>query len=147
MIKISKGLRELFLFCVVGVINTLLDFIVLNGLLLATGNKSPAVFALIKSISFTIAAVNSYFLNKHFTFSYKENSIGTFSKFLSISIISFFINVGIASLIYALLIQIYPLHYILLGNVSAVIGTLVSLGVNFLGYKFIVFKKENDARY
>src|SRR3989344_2855150 len=98
MIKISKGLRELFLFCVVGVINTLLDFIVLNGLLLATGNKSPAVFALIKSISFTIAAVNSYFLNKHFTFSYKENSIGTFSKFLSISIISFFINVGIASL-------------------------------------------------
>ncbi|MEO8638100.1 MAG: GtrA family protein [Candidatus Taylorbacteria bacterium] len=141
--KSNKTLKEVVTFISVGATNTGIDFLILNILLITSQMTGALSYTLFKSISFTVAAVNSFFLNKHFTFSYKEISSNIFFKFFLISIISFFINVGTASSLYVLLSQAHFGHHVILGNISALAGTVVALSINFLGYKFLVFKKND----
>jgi putative flippase GtrA len=85
--------------------------------------------------------VNSYFLNKFWTF---KSASGRFPRFFIISLIGFGINVGIASL----LVNIIGNPFAFLGvsdviwaNIGAIAATLCTMTWNFIGYKFIVFKK------
>lgn len=143
--QIHKNIRQIFSFCIVGAVNTIIDFTVLNILLFSLGGEGSARFAIYKSFSFIFAATNSYFLNKRFTFSYQENSVRIFSKFLLISTFSLIINVGVSSLIFIALSDIHFASGIIISNISATFGTIIALTANFLGYKFFVFKKRDKS--
>jgi putative flippase GtrA len=100
-------------------------------------------FSFFKIISFSCAAVNSYFWNKFWTFKKKETKVGTkeFSQFYLITGISLLLNVGIASLIVNSIGPQFGLTEKIWANIGAFIGVLGAFIWNFLGYKFIVFKK------
>ena len=55
-------------FAVVGVLNSGVDFGILNALMLITGLSSGAGFLAFKSISVTLGVINSYLWNKYWTF-------------------------------------------------------------------------------
>lgn len=136
-----KNIRQLISFCIIGGINTITDFFILNTFFLILGSESSVRFAVYKSISFTISAINSYFLNKYFTFSFKENSTKIFSKFFLISTIGLVVNVSVSTIAFSTLMKLNASSPIIMGNLSAVFGTIVALSINFLGYKFFVFKQ------
>ena len=138
-----SAIFQLFKFTLTGSLNTFIDFAVLNLLMQTLQVASGWYFSFFKLISFSCAAVNSYFWNKFWTFKKKETKVGTkeFSQFYLITGISLLINVGIASLIVNVMGPQFSLSETLWANVGALGGVLGAFIWNFLGYKFIVFKK------
>ena len=130
-------------FITVGISNTLIDWGVLNLLILITGIPAGLSYSVFKGISFLIALINSYFWNKFWTF--KKRDIGKsgteFLQFLVISATGMGINVGIASFVVNIIGPQAGISLKVWATMGAVIATVFSMVWNFLGYKFIVFKK------
>jgi len=147
-------------FAFVGFINTGIDFAILNLLMWMSGIYKGGEIIFLNAISFTVAAVNSYLMNKYWTFragppasSMTESStkslragekkeIGKeFVQFISISLIGILINTGIVYSVTTLIEPFFGFSTPVWANFAKAAATGVSLIWNFLGYKFIVFKK------
>lgn len=132
--------RELIVFGLVGVSNTVLDIgvtVILSWLLSAT---SGFLLAGVNVIGFTTAVINSYFLNKYWTFRHeKKSSRAEFTKFVAISLGGLVINTGVLLISEELLSDIVASVQIrvLAGKLTATFFTLVW---NYGGYKLFVFK-------
>ncbi|MDP4010523.1 MAG: GtrA family protein [Candidatus Spechtbacteria bacterium] len=128
-------------FIQVGALNTFIDLGVLNFLILISGVAGGPLFSAFKGISFTVAVINSYFWNKHWIFKSKDISAGKeFSQFIFVSFVGFLINVGTASVMVNVIGPQGGIAPAVWANVGALAATFVSLGWNFIGYKFWVFK-------
>lgn len=135
-------------FVIVGVINTAIDFAVLNLLMFATDIAQGAWYAAFKGISFLAAVTNSYFMNRFWTFKGEgqQNKGKEFAQFFVVSCIGFAINVGIASLVVNIIagqMASLGISAKIWANIGALAATFCSMVWNFIGYKFIVFKKKN----
>lgn len=143
----SKTLIQIYRFFLVGILNTAIDLAVLNVLIFITSRgRSGFYYAFFKSISFCAALLNSYVMNKKWTFSAQQsekNKKVEFGQFLLISILGLVINVGAATIFVNYisapisLANIWP-------SVAALSGTILGLFWNFAGYKLIVFKGHHE---
>jgi putative flippase GtrA len=136
-------IKQLAKFIVVGGINTGIDFLVLNIEMILTGITSGWSMLILNSISFSAATTNSFFMNKRWTFEDSGNKKDgvKFSQFLIVSIIGITINGGVVYLITSFVDPLFGLNPQLWANVAKLFATGISLVWNFIGYKFIVFKK------
>lgn len=129
-------------FGAVGALNTILDFGVLNLLIFTTGIASGSGYSGFKALSFIIANVNSYFWNKYWTFTSESGaSIVEFGKFFTVSAAVFLVNVLTASIIVNAIGPIGGVSPERWANAGAAAASLISLVLNFIGYKFLVFRK------
>lgn len=144
-------------FGVTGVLNVLVDFGVLTiltislekyfdinstDILLGFGVLIVSAYSIYKALSFTIANINSYFWNKYWTFdenSQKKKS--EFAQFFVVSIVGFIINVAVASFVFNYIHPFTGMGSEQWGLIGAAAGSILGLFWNFLGYKFLVFKK------
>lgn len=142
ILKHRSLVNQIWKFAVVGFLNTAVDFLVLNLLMYFTGIYKGGLIFILNLISFSIAVINSYFLNKYFTFKYKESNNGTaeFSGFVVVSIFGALINSGVVYLITQFEAP-FDLHPQIWSNFAKLTATFFSLAWNFIGYKFFVFKK------
>ncbi|PIP92113.1 hypothetical protein COW77_01700, partial [Candidatus Wolfebacteria bacterium CG18_big_fil_WC_8_21_14_2_50_39_7] len=86
--------------------------------------------------------INSYFWNKHWTFGVSDSAnIKEFSQFMAVSLVGFAINVGAASLLVNFIGSPESISPERWANIGALSATIISLVWNFVGYKFIVFKR------
>lgn len=160
----QKLVKQVGKFGVVGVLNTLIDIVVLN-VLVKIGFALEFYLLGYKLlganiISVTLAMINSYFLNKYWTFQAKEEKNRTYEilKFVFITVIGMFvIHQIIFNLLYTYWIwpaglavkisqaiglnRIFSDSFITL-NFAKVIAILFSLVWNFIGYKLWVFKEK-----
>lgn len=138
-------LRQISKFVMVGFINTGIDFGVLNLLMFLTAIYSGRWIILLNSISFTVAVINSYLWNKYWTFKKQGSETGQvareFSQFLVVSIVGMLLNSGIVYGISTFTPALFGLSSALWTNFAKILATVVSMSWNFIGYKFIVFKK------
>jgi len=65
-------LKQLFRFGLVGGLNTLLDLLILNVLLLLFPTTSTTTLLAYNALAFSLGAVNSFLLNKYWTFKHKQ---------------------------------------------------------------------------
>ena len=135
-------------YVMVGFFNTGVDFAIFNLLMHVTGiNKGPAVSSF-KTVSFIVAVTNSYFWNKFWAF--KAGSTSTdkgkeFVKFVVVNVIGAFLNVGITSgIIFAIPPQL-GFGQVVWNNIAAVVATAIALIWNFIGFRLIVFKKNESG--
>lgn len=137
---------QILKFGVTGVINTGVDFLVLNLLIWATNISSGIYYAIFKGISFTVAVINSYFWNKYWTFKNKggENPAAQFGKFIFVSVIGFGVNVGVASIVVNVVGTKFGISEKLWANVGAIFATGIAMVWNFIGYKFWALKTKNQ---
>ncbi len=93
--KIKSSHLQLTKYAGVGVINTLVDFAVLNFLIYVFKEVTLATtYIYFKMVSFLFAVVNSYILNKKFVFdSGKRERITEGSLFLIVSVAGLLINI------------------------------------------------------
>ncbi|MFH0969273.1 MAG: GtrA family protein [Patescibacteria group bacterium] len=144
---IGKKLSVVFQFAkfaAVGAFNSFLDWGVLNLLIAITGFASGFAYSGFKGTSFVVASISSYFWNKYWTFGAKNDSSANTQeagKFFGVTIIGFFINIALASVIVNVIGPQAGLSPERWANVGALAATLISLLWNFIGYKFFVFKK------
>jgi putative flippase GtrA len=138
-------IKQVAKFVAVGVLNTAIDFIVLNILMFATDIKTGIGYSVFKGISFIVAVINSYVLNRIWTFKSNEKKAGReFAQFFAVSAVGFAINVGVASLVVNVISPHFPVSGIsqtIWANIGALAATFCAMVWNFVGYKFFVFKK------
>ena len=138
---------EFVRFLIVGISNTAVDFFVFNFFIyifgLAQGDSRYIYF---KGISFMVAVLNSFVWNRKFVFRRTSNQADEtskeFMKFLAVSIVGLVINTTISYFVFYAGSKIFlNTHIQVLANAGAIVGSLVVFVSNFLGYKYLVFKK------
>lgn len=130
-------------FIIVGLMNTAIDFLILNLLMRAAEIYQGKWIILLNVISFSIAIINSYLWNKYWTFKSREQAPAPLeiSQFLIVTLIGASINSGIIYGLTTYIPAVFGLGKELWANFSKVIATGFSLVWNFIGYKFIVFRR------
>jgi putative flippase GtrA len=140
--RLFPVLLQIAKFVAVGGLNTLLDLGILNTLIFLSGIAAGWWYSIFKGISFIVAVINSYFWNKYWTFGASGTaSIKEFSQFFVVSLIGFGINIGLASFVVNVMGSPEGISPERWANIGAISATIASLIWNFVGYKFIVFKK------
>ena len=137
-----SGLWQFGKFAVIGGLNTFLDFAILNLLMVLTHITGGLGYSVFKGASFVVAVINSYFWNKHWTFESKKKNKTEFWEFIVVSLIGWGINVGTASFVVNGIEPFGSLSASAWANVGAFAATILAWLWNFLGYKFVVFKKR-----
>ncbi len=141
--RIISVFLQLAKFAEVGILNTAIDFGILNLLIWLTGITGGWAIAPLNATSFLCATTNSYFWNKFWTFKKKDGAKGgEFIQFLIVSAIGIGINTGIVVAGTTLVSPVLGMSPAAWANIMKLLATFVSLVWNFLGYKFIVFKSK-----
>jgi putative flippase GtrA len=138
------SLFEFSKFAVVGVLNSGVDFGILNLLMLMTGLSSGTAFLAFKSISVTLGVINSYLWNKYWTFKTSNSAADArreFMAFMVVTLIAVGVNVAGADVIVNVIGAPAGFSTKLWANIGAISGAGLTLFTNFFGYKFFVFKK------
>lgn len=130
-------------FSVVGVLNSGVDFGILNSLMLITGLASGGAFLAFKSVSVTLGVINSYIWNKYWTFGAVKSSGARreLVSFMVVTLIAVVVNVAGADIIVNVIGAPRGISSKLWANIGAISGAGLTLFTNFFGYKFFVFKK------
>lgn len=122
--------KQIFKFGLVGVLNTAIDFGLLNLLVLVFG--WPVIWA--NTLSFSAAVTNSFFMNKYWTFDEREGRLHMqFWGFLIVALV----GLGISDLMIYWLSDLIGLHY----NLAKLASVLVVFIWNFWASKYLIFKK------
>jgi putative flippase GtrA len=122
---------------IVGSASFFLDLVVLNVLSLFTGHSKGIFAAGFSVVSFLVANVNSYLLNKKWTF--KENNLNAkYKTFLKISAIGVIVNILIVYFLTTHISQNFVSDLAWL-NVSKILATMLVAVFNYIGYKKFVF--------
>lgn len=138
MLKIVKNyshnkLSEIFIFIIVGIVAVLIDYCIYTLL----GNISLDIL-FSKSLAYISGTIFSYFANKILTFNDKKEYSKTFSKFISLYIVTLIINT--LSNNYSVISLENHTNYFI--EVSFLISTSISATLNFLVMKFFIFNSK-----
>ena len=130
-------------FGISGGLSAMVDFGVLNLLIYLFGISAGIWYSVFKAISFLFGVTNSYLFNKNWTFKAndKGQNPGEPVKFFLLSVISFIINVGIASFMVNIVGAPAGIEVKLWANIGAALAAIIVLFWNFIWMKFIVFKR------
>lgn len=116
-------------FNAVGLANTAVDFLVFTLLVALNMNYVPA-----QVISYACGTLNSYLFNSRWTFKDKRDSAKRVFVFIAVNLVALGVSLGIQ----AVLNDRFGFQEI----VSKIIALPFSIGVNFIGNRLFVFKKE-----
>ena len=138
-------LKQLLQFGLVGGLNTILDLLVLNALLLLFPTTSTLTLLAYNALAFSIGAVNSFFLNKYWTFGHKQ---GTTLKELSRYTIAALCGVGWSTLVLWLASTVlHPLavNPTLWANAAKIVSIGSNALLSYLGMRLWVFVRPSHA--
>ena len=127
-------------FSIIGSLNFLVDIAVLNILSYITGFNKGIFAAIFSAISFLIANVSSYYLNRKWTFRNNEKK-SRYKVFLAISVMGIVANMLIVYNFTTYISQPYFSDIMWL-NVSKIIATGFVMFFNYYGYKKYVFNEN-----
>lgn len=141
--KIFQPIFQFAKFVEIGILNTFVDMGVLNLLTGLTGITSGLYLIPMNATSFLVAVTNSYYWNKFWTFKRGMKMVKKeFLSFVVISAIGLGINTGVVFLGTTIFLPLANLSAGAWLNLVKIFATLIVMFWNFLGYKFIVFKKQ-----
>ncbi|WP_251860567.1 GtrA family protein [Clostridium sp. Marseille-Q2269] len=133
----NKNFIQFIKYASIGVLNVLIDFLILNLLWFITGIYSGNINYLFKVISFSAYSMSGYFLNRKFTF--KSNS-SSYIQYASV--------IGIAAILNSIILSnlssynLLNVSQIIWSNISALIASMCTGILSFLINKLFVFKKN-----
>jgi putative flippase GtrA len=134
-------LNELKTFVAIGIINTIV------------GLSSIYFFFNIVGLNYWfstligngVGMMLSYFLNRKFTFKYKENSGKSFLKFFIVVLSCYYISYWLGLHITDLCSPLFSNYIDLKGNFSILLGSGLYTISNYFGQKFFVFNKRQNV--
>lgn len=134
---------QLAKFLLIGVLATIFDLGALSAFIAYFSVSSGVLYLAFKAVSFIIATVLKYIPDKFWAFK-KQDTTGVkkeFYQFFAVTLAGLVINVAVAHLIVNMLGPQFGLPAQLWGNLGGIGAVIVTFAWNFIGYKFIVFKK------
>ena len=130
-------------FIAVGTLNTAVDFGMLNLLSLLTSVYGGSRLIPINIPGFALAMINSYVLNKYWTFKATHRTVSgiEIGAFVLVSLIGLSINTAVCVVMTTLPPPAWSITPMLWENIAKVFATGFSLVWNFVGYKYVVFER------
>ena len=130
-------------FLLIGIFFALIDLGILDILMGIFRITEGTTYSIFVAVSFIIVTSIKYVGDKFWAFEKMEKTgMGTeFSKFFIVTLISGGIQTGVASLVVNVLGPQLGASSLIWANIGKIAGIVVASAWNFLGYKFIVFKK------
>jgi|TARA_B100002003_G_scaffold238233_1_gene256208 putative flippase GtrA len=119
---------EIYKFIIIGIIAVSIDAFVYYLL----GNFEFFSYEISKRISFICGAVFAFFFNRSYVFQIKHKNIGQILGFTILYLISFLCNAFSHD---------FVLNKLDIPAVAFIFATAISTIINYLGQKFIIFKK------
>ena len=123
-------------FLIVGVINTLVG----TSVMFLSYNIIGLGYWISSAANYIIASIVSYFLNKYFTFQNKERSLKMIVKFIVNISLCYLIAYGAAKPLIYHILEGWPVK--LQDNGAMLVGMCLFVGLNYLGQRFVVFRKK-----
>lgn len=128
----TKRPSELIKFCLVGAVNTGVDFTVFTVL-----SNMGVLLLVAQVVSYTCGVLNSFLLNRTWTFRESGHSSGQLIRFLAL-------NLGTLTITYGLLVYFHDhLGWPLL--VCKLVATGASVGINFVGSRLWIFSPITES--
>lgn len=137
----KKLFNEMVRFGIVGIINTLLGYILITTFY----NVFHWNYWISSGTSYVIGGIFSYFANKSFTFKAEGHTVRYVFKFAINIIVCYLLAYGIARPLVRSVMAGYAIEII--ENVALIAGMGLFIIINFIGQKFLVFsniKKRDD---
>jgi putative flippase GtrA len=136
------ALWQIIRFGIVGGLNTAIDVLLLNVFLWIYPTNSTLLVLLFNSIAYVLGAMNSFLLNKYWTFkNYKRptfSEIGRFSLTTAIGVACSDVILWVANLLLARWIS----DTTLLTNLSKLLAIMGTVGISYLGMRLWVFVQK-----
>lgn len=129
------GDPSFYRFLLVGIVNTLFG----TAIMFVFYNVFHFSYWFSSASNYFFGSILSYFLNKSFTFRYGKPDFKSIFKFTINIIVCYIIAYSIARPVMRDLLSNYSVS--IQDNVSMVLGTLLFMGLNYLGQRFFAFKK------
>ncbi|MBA3550594.1 GtrA family protein [Patescibacteria group bacterium] len=137
--KKQEALHQFFKFGMIGVVNTVIDFIIYYLLTRYTEFFDPETARryLANVIGFMTGATFSFFANKWWTFKhFYRPTVGEISKFYGTNVTGLILN----TVLFGLAIKLFAVHDL----VAKIFATIFTIIWNFVLQKFWVFRKKNS---
>lgn len=131
----NENILQLGKFALVGCLNTFIDWAVYFTILSIFPAESILFYTIAKGLSYFCGIVNSFFLNRYWTFNTSpgDNVKGRFFKFIVVNTVGLGINSASVYILLNLNISQY---------VTLFLATLFAFGFNFVLSKLWVFRKD-----
>ena len=126
--------RKFIIFCLVGVVNTLVGTAVMYGLY----NLAHCGYWFSSAMNYVIGSIVSYFLNKRFTFKSSERSWAEIARFVINIAVCWLIAYGLAKPLVRMIFS--GLSEKANDNLAMLAGMVIFTGLNYLGQRFFTFK-------
>lgn len=142
---LGKQLRQMFRFGLVGGVNTLVDLLVLNALLLLFPTTNTLTLLSYNSLAYSIGAINSFLLNKYWTFGHRQPVMW---KEVIRFVVTTLCSIALSNTIIWLASKmLHPLHVspLLWANASKVFAIFGTVFVSYLGMRLWVFVKKTPG--
>ncbi|MEK7612068.1 MAG: oligosaccharide flippase family protein [Patescibacteria group bacterium] len=143
LLRSNHYTKQLTKFLIVGTTSFIIDFGFLNILSSVFQIYSGPKIIILNTASFFIAVTNSYFFNKKWTFRYtSKTSLKEIFIYFGIYVGGTMLNSGIVFL-FTTFVEPPTTNPQTWLNIAKIIATPISLVWNFLGIKFLVFRKNS----
>ncbi len=129
---------KMWKFLLVGVLNTIVG----NGLMFLLYNLVHLGYWPSTAISYALASIMSYFLNRYFTFKYKGSGYGVVIRFVLNILVCYALAYGIAQPVVAWLLS--SASVTLRDNMAMLAGMCLFVGFNYLGQRFFAFREADE---
>ena len=129
---------KLWKFLLVGVLNTIVG----NGLMFLLYNLAHWGYWTSTAVSYILASVLRFFLNRYFTFKYKGKGWKVVLRFALNIAVCYLLAYGIAQPLMRWLLS--GASETVRDNIAMVTGMCLFVGFNYLGQRFFAFREEKE---
>ena len=130
-------------FGIVGILNTTLDLLILNSLLWLFPTTNTQLVLLFNSLAYSIGAINSFLLNKYWTFRQRRTTtMGEVGRFALTTLLGIGCNdclIWLANILFRPFISQDTLWM----NVSKLIAIAGTVFISYIGMRLWVFAKRS----
>lgn len=147
--QLKQQFSQLMRFALVGVSNSLVDIAMTNLLVYLFNPATVAALMGISLVACVTATVNSYCLNRSWTFrsSQAKSNFATMSRFLLIALLTIVVNTSIFLFLHSYLQRHFSVSNWVLINAAKIGAIGCSSIFSFFGYKIAVFDRERFKKF
>ncbi len=141
-----NALKQVMRFGLVGGLNTLIDLLALNGLLLLFPTTSSSLLLAYNALAYSSGAMNSFLLNKYWTFGYRQR---TTRRELIRFAMTTLLAIGWSSAILWLAsnaLHLWIVNTTLWANASKVVAIFGTVLISYLGMRLWVFVSKRPKK-
>ena len=125
-------------FLLVGIINTIFG----TGIMFLLYNLASFGYWRSSAVSYILASILSFFLNKNFTFKNKESTVKTALRFTVNIAVCYLLAYSISKPIVTMILSNTALSKSIIEQFSMFLGMVLFTALNYVGQRFFAFKEK-----